>query len=102
MHVAINYHRNKRMTFYVSDKAFLANIALMQTYATPLNIKLIIGDIHDANLADPQLAGIFVQTPDITGELHDYTTIFAEARANNVLCCCGCDLMASILIKPPG
>lgn len=29
MHVAINYHRNKRMTFYVSDKALLSNIALM-------------------------------------------------------------------------
>lgn len=43
-----------------------------------------------------------MQTPDITGELHDYTTLFAEARANHVLCCCGCDLMASILTNPPG
>uniref|UniRef100_A0A0A9VVT6 Glycine dehydrogenase [decarboxylating] n=1 Tax=Lygus hesperus TaxID=30085 RepID=A0A0A9VVT6_LYGHE len=73
MYLAYNFHRGKRTKFCVASNAFLSVISVMQTYASPLGIELEVCDLAQCNLADPQLTGVFVQTPDRFGALHNFT-----------------------------
>lgn len=102
MYLALNHHRYKRRKFFVSKDVFLSSIEMIRTRAHPLGAQVIVGDVQSLDLDDAELSGIFVQTPDAMGELHDFTTIFARAKANGVVCCAGVDLMASCLVKPAG
>ncbi|CAJ1989589.1 GCVP / pyridoxal phosphate containing glycine decarboxylase [Leishmania donovani] len=102
MYLALNHHRHKRMKFFVSKGVFLSSIEMIRTRAHPLGAQVIVGDVQSLDLDDAELSGIFVQTPDAKGELHDFTTLFARAKANGVVCCAGVDLMASCLVKTAG
>ncbi|KAG5476305.1 hypothetical protein LSCM1_04006 [Leishmania martiniquensis] len=102
MYLSLNYHRRTRTKFAVSKDVFLSSIEMIQTRAYPLGVEVIVGDLHSMDLADAQLSGIYVQTPDAKGELHDFTSLFTRAKANGVVCCVGVDLLASCLVKPAG
>ncbi|CAJ1026810.1 Glycine cleavage system P-protein, putative [Leishmania lindenbergi] len=102
MYLALNYHRQKRRKFFVSQDVFLSSLEMIRTRAHPLGVEVVVGDVQALNLADAELSGIFVQSPDARGALHDFTAVFASAKANNVLCCASVDVMASCLIMPAG
>ncbi|KAK7201133.1 pyridoxal phosphate containing glycine decarboxylase [Novymonas esmeraldas] len=102
MYLALNHHRHKRTKFFVSKDAFLSSIEMIRTRAGPLGVEVVVGDIQSIDLADPKLGGIYVQSPDAKGEVHDFSDVFARAKAQGVVCCAGVDLMASCLIKPAG
>ncbi|KPI84235.1 pyridoxal phosphate containing glycine decarboxylase putative (GCVP) [Leptomonas seymouri] len=102
MYLALNHHRHKRMKFFVSQDAFATSIEMIRTRAKPLGVEVIVGDVATLSLEDPQLSGIFVQTPCANGGLHDFTELFARAKANGVVCCAAVDLLASCIIKPAG
>ncbi|PWV06917.1 putative glycine dehydrogenase [decarboxylating] [Trypanosoma cruzi] len=75
---------------------------MAKTRAEPLKIKVFVGDPNLIDWGDSSLCGILVQTPDAMGMLHDFTTLFEKAKQHGVVSCCGADLMASVLLKPPG
>ncbi|PWU91058.1 putative glycine dehydrogenase [decarboxylating] [Trypanosoma cruzi] len=75
---------------------------MVKTKAEPLKIKVVVGDPNLIDWSDSSLCGILVQTPDAMGMLHDFTTLFEKAKQHGVVSCCGTDLMASVLLKPPG
>ncbi|GET89359.1 glycine dehydrogenase, putative [Leishmania tarentolae] len=102
MHLSLNYHRHKRKRFFVSKDAFESSIQMIRTRAQPVGAEVIVGDVQSVDLDDAELGGIFVQTPDAKGELHDFTTLFARAKKKGVVCCAGVDLLASCLVKPVG
>lgn len=102
MYLSVQHHRQKRMKFFVSKDTFLSTIEMIKTRAAPLNVVIEVGEIASLNLSDPQLCGIYVQSPDVKGEVHDFAELFANAKRNSVICCCGVDLMASCVTKPAG
>lgn len=102
MYLAHSHHRGKRDTFFVSQNVFLSCIEMIKTRAEPLGIKIVVGESKDVDLANPQLCGVFDQSPAANGDLHDHTAFFAEAKKHGVVCCAGVDLLASCLVKPAG
>ncbi|RNF19764.1 putative glycine dehydrogenase [Trypanosoma conorhini] len=102
MHLAYQYGRKKRTNFFVSKDVFPSCIEMVKTRAEPLNISVVIGDPNLIDWGDASLCGILVQTPDASGMLHEFTSLFEKAKQHSVIACCGTDLMASVLVKPPG
>ncbi|EPY19218.1 glycine dehydrogenase [Strigomonas culicis] len=102
MYLCFSHHRQKRNTFFVSKDAFATTVEMVKTRAAPLNINIVVGDVNELDLTNPDLSGILVQSPDMKGEIHDFAAIFAKAKEHGVVCCCGTDLLADTLIKAPG
>ncbi|KPA86695.1 putative mitochondrial glycine dehydrogenase [Leptomonas pyrrhocoris] len=102
MYLSLNHHRHKRMKFFVAQDVFAASIEMIRTRALPQGVEVLVGDVANADLADPQLSGVFVQTSCANGGLHDYTDFFARAKASGVVCCAAVDLLASCIVKPAG
>ncbi|RNC51070.1 glycine dehydrogenase, partial [Trypanosoma cruzi] len=102
MYLAFHHGRKERMTFFVSRDVFPSCVEMVKTRAEPLKIKVVVGDPNLIDWSDSSLCGILVQTPDAMWMLHDFTTLFEKAKQHGVVSCCGTDLMASVLLKPPG
>ncbi|CAD2215919.1 glycine dehydrogenase [Angomonas deanei] len=102
MYLCFNHHRQKRNTFFVSDKCFLSSIEMVKTRAKPLGVNVVVGDVNKLDLSDKELAGVLVQSPDAKGELHDFGQFFEKARSNKVVTVCAVDLLASCITKPAG
>ncbi|KAF5216276.1 hypothetical protein ECC02_010966 [Trypanosoma cruzi] len=104
MYLVFHHGRKERMTFFffVSRDVFPSCVEMAKTRAEPLKIKAAVGDPNLIDWSDSSLCGILVQTPDAMGMLHDFTTLFEKAKQHGVVSCFGTDLMASVLLKPPG
>nr|CCC91329.1 unnamed protein product [Trypanosoma congolense IL3000] len=102
MYLSFRHHDRKRDTFFVSKDVFPSCIEMIKTRAEPLKIKIVVGDPASIDWSGTEPCGILVQSPDTKGVVHDFTELFKKAKEHNVMCCCGADLMASLLIKPPG
>ncbi|KAF5216320.1 hypothetical protein ECC02_010919 [Trypanosoma cruzi] len=103
MYLAFHHGRKERMTFFLlSRDVFPSCVEMAKTRAESLKIKAVVGDPNFIDWSDSSLCGILVQTPDAMGMLHDFTTLFEKAKQHGVVSCFGTDLMASVLLKPPG
>lgn len=102
MCIAYNYHNKKRKKFFVSCTLFSSLIANIQTRAEGLGIQVVTGTVSCMDFSAGDVAGIIVQTPAADGHVSDYTDLFAEAKKNNVLCCCVTDLLSCTILVPPG
>lgn len=102
MCIAYHYHNRKRKKFFVSCTLFSSLIANIQTRAEGLGIQVITGTISCMNFCGGDVAGIIVQTPAVDGHVSNHTSLFAEAKKNDVLCCCVTDLLSCTILVPPG
>ena len=91
----------KKNKFFVSDECFQTSIAIMKTRAEPLNIEIVVGDYRQAVFDDQYFGGI-VQYPTDTGLVCDYTGFVNNAHASDLLIVFAADLLALVLLKPPG
>ena len=98
-----------RDTFFVSERCHPQTIAVVQTRAKWLGIKVIVGDeelLFTDSLALPvqpkQLCGVLVQYPATTGEILDYSDLTQHCHDDDILVVAACDLLALTLLKPPG
>ncbi len=89
-------------TFLVSQRIFPQTRALLETRATPLGITLKYVDTAKPVAFDADAYGLYLQTPDDHGEVHDFGALIAAAHEAGVLVAVGTDLLACVLITPPG
>ena len=89
-------------TFFVDENVFPQTIDVLKTRATPLNIKLVIGNVNQLDVTDSNLFGIYVQNPDNNGAIKDHTNFIAAAHEKEVNVVMGTDLMSLVLMKSPG
>src|SRR4051812_13053402 len=68
-------------TFLVSDRCFPQTIAVLQSRAEPLGIKLEIGPIDQMKLDGADVFGALVQYPDEYGRLEDLKPFVDKAHA---------------------
>jgi glycine dehydrogenase len=87
--------------FFVSDKCHPQTIAVVQTRAEPLHIRVVVGDHNTYDFAAPTF-GVLVQYPDTEGNIVDYGDFVAKAHAAGALAVIATDLLALTLLTPPG
>ena len=88
-------------TFFVSETCHPQTIAVLQTRAAPLGIELQIGDHREVNFDTPIL-GAIVQYPATDGTIYDYHQFAKQVHAAGGLFITATDLLALMLLKPPG
>jgi glycine dehydrogenase len=102
MHMALAVRKNSEArAIFVSDRCHPQTIAVVQTRAEPLDVKVIVGDVATFAFAEPVCA-VLVQYPDTLGSIHDYAPFFEKAHAAGALCICAADPLALVLLRPPG
>ena len=87
--------------FFVSETCHPQTIAVLQTRAEPLGIKLHIGDHRKTHFDEPIL-GAIVQYPATDGAIYDYRPFAEQVYAAGGLFVTATDLLALTLLKPPG
>ncbi len=87
--------------FFVSKTCHPQTIAVLQTRAEPLGIRLVVGDHQSTNFTMPIL-GAIVQYPATDGTIHDYSEFAEQVHAAGGLFITATDLLALTLLRPPG
>ena len=86
--------------FFVDAGCHPQTISVLQTRAAGFGFELVI-DSPD-NLAQHQVFGALLQYPDTHGEIRDLRPLIAQLHAQQALACVACDLLALVLLTPPG
>jgi glycine dehydrogenase len=86
---------------FVSEQCHPQTIAVVQTRAEPLGIKVIVGNEWEFDFAEKTFA-ILVQYPDTTGAIYDYAPLFERAHAAGTLAIVAADILSLTLLRPPG
>ncbi len=102
MSMAYNIHRQKKHGFLVSSDAHPQTIAVIQTRAEPLGIKVYVEDPHTIELAGRDLCGVLLQYPTTDGRIQDLTKVIQEIHAAEALAIVAADLLSLTLLRPPG
>jgi glycine dehydrogenase len=90
-----------RPQFLVSERCFPQTLDVLRGRAEPLDIELIVGDHETVEFGD-RLFGALLQTPDESGQLHDFSEFCARAKRAGVAVAIGTDLLSLTLLTPPG
>ncbi len=88
-------------TFLVSERVFPQVRDLLITRAKPLGITLKFIDAS-APMSFDDAFGLYLQSPNDRGEIGDFTGLIANAHEASVLVAFGADLLACVLVTPPG
>jgi glycine dehydrogenase len=91
-----------RQGFFVAQDCHPQTIAVLQTRAEPLGIRLHIGRVEHIAFAEQDLFGTLLQYPATDGTLRDDHELIERAHAAGALVVVATDLLALTLLKPPG
>ena len=86
---------------FVSERCHPQTIAVVQTRAEPLGIKVIVGNEATFDFTEKTFA-VLLQYPDTTGAIIDYAPFIERAHAAGALAIVAADLLALTLLRPPG
>jgi glycine dehydrogenase len=89
-------------TFLVSDRVFPQTLAVLQSRAEPLGIKLEVVRSDKMNFDAPDVFGVLVQYPCEAGNVYDLKPFIDKAHAANVKVAVATDLLALALATSPG
>ncbi|MPR34228.1 aminomethyl-transferring glycine dehydrogenase [Salmonirosea aquatica] len=89
-------------TFFVSELCHPQTIDLLFTRATPVGIKIVVGNHATVDLTQEKLFGALVQYPATNGQVYDYTDFIASAHELDLTVAVAADLLALTLLKSPG
>ncbi len=92
---------SERNHFFVSSACHPQTIALVQTRAQPLGIKVVVGDDRTFSPCG-SICGALVQYPDTNGLIHRFDAFAEKVHAAGGLLVVASDLLALTLLRPPG
>lgn len=87
-------------TFFVHTDTHPQTIAVLRTRAEPIGIELIIGPSTDFD--EERCFGALISWPGSSGALHDHRELIAAANDCGALVAAATDLLACVLLTPPG
>jgi glycine dehydrogenase len=90
-----------KIKFFIDENIFPQTLAVLQTRAEPLGIKLYIGKALEAQL-DDGFFGLFVQYPSAGGEITDWSKLVEQAHTMGCSVAVAADLLSLVLLTPPG
>ena len=101
MHMALALKKDGVVkSVFISQRCHPQTIAVVQTRAEPLGVKVHVGDERTFVPAE-HCCAVIVQYPDTHGGIHDYAPFFEKAHAAGALCVCAADPLALVLLRPP-
>ncbi|HLE21320.1 MAG TPA: aminomethyl-transferring glycine dehydrogenase [Vicinamibacteria bacterium] len=89
-------------TFFVSQDCHPQTIAVLETRARPLGIRVRVGSPQEDAVDDPDLFGVLLQSPSTDGAVRDLSDVIARAHAAGSTVVVATDLLALTLFRPPG
>ena len=101
MTVARRVSKSPSSRFVVDSDVFPQTLATLQTRADPLGIEVVQADLA-AGLPTGGCFGLLAQYPGASGRVRDLGPLAAEAHEGGALVCVAADLLALVLLKPPG
>ncbi len=93
--------KNGVLKFFVSEEVLPQTISLLETRSIPLGIELIIGNHQEFEFGN-DFYGALLQYPGKHGQVYDYSTFVAEAKANEIKVAVAADILSLVLLTPPG
>ncbi|MEL7003083.1 MAG: glycine dehydrogenase (aminomethyl-transferring), partial [Bacteroidota bacterium] len=94
--------KKKANKFFVDINTFPQTLDVLKTRALPVGIDLVIDDLANLDLSDPELYGVFLQYPDNNGSIKDHSDFIAAAKEQQVFVAMAADIMSLLLLKSPG
>jgi glycine dehydrogenase len=101
MAVAKRVGKSPSNCFFVDENCHPQTIAVMRTRAEPLGWTLIIGNAHTKLQASDVFGAIF-QYPGTDGEVRDFRAPIAALKAAGAISIMAADLLALVVLTPPG
>lgn len=93
--------KNNVNKFFVSEEILPQTLSVLQTRSTPLGIELVVGN-HQAFDFSQDFFGAIVQYPSKYGQVYDYTSFIASAKAKDIKVAVAADFMSLVRLKSPG
>ncbi len=87
--------------FFVSERCHPQTLAVLETRAAPLGLRVVVGDHEGWDFTTPTF-GALVQYPATDGEIFDYAGFVTRAHAAGSLVVVAADLLALTLLRAPG
>ncbi|MEL6638023.1 MAG: aminomethyl-transferring glycine dehydrogenase [Bacteroidota bacterium] len=87
--------------FFVADTVYASTLAVLQTRAQPLGIKIVVGAWQEYQIHEGTF-GVLLQYPAKDGSVEDYRSFVERAKAQNVFVTVAADLLSLALLTPPG
>ena len=97
--------KGKGSIFLADSDCLPQTLAVLQTRAEPLGIRLVTGTVTAELIEsqpDGELFGVLLQYPGASGEIRDLRPLIGAAKARGALAAVAADLLALTLITPPG
>ena len=91
-----------RDAFFVAEDCHPQTIAVVETRAEPLGIRVHVGPVDAIDFAGQALFGVLVQYPASDGVVRDLAPLAARAHSEGALVAVATDLLALTLLVPPG
>lgn len=92
---------NNVETLFVDEHIFPQTLAVLRTRMKYVGIEIVVGDYKTINF-DNQYFGAIVQYPNSDGNVEDYGKFVEKAHANDCKVAVATDLMALVMLTPPG
>jgi glycine dehydrogenase len=89
-----------RNTVFVSELCHPQTIEVIQTRATPLNIKVIVG--NHLNIVNEDIFAAVLQYPATDGTIFDYRDTILKLKQKEAMTIMACDILSLALLTPPG
>ncbi|XP_022996456.1 glycine dehydrogenase (decarboxylating), mitochondrial-like [Cucurbita maxima] len=97
-----NILKGKRKTFIILNNCHPQTIDICVTRAAGFDLKVVTADLKDIDYKSGDVCGVLVQYPGTEGEVLDYGEFIKNAHANGVKVVMATDLLALMMLKPPG
>ncbi len=86
--------------FFVAEDCFPQTLDVLRTRAHYFGFELVTGPADTA--AEHDVFGALLQYPNVNGEVRDPGAVIAALKAKGAITAVASDLMALVLLKPPG
>ena len=101
MAVARRASKAESNRFVVDSDVFPQTLAVLRTRAEPIGIEIVVADLAEG-LPAGGCFGALTQYPAASGRVRDLTSLIEEVHAAGALACVAADLLALVLLTPPG
>ncbi len=93
--------KNSGNVFIVAGDCHPQTIEVIRTRARPLGIEVRVGSLPDL-MKEQAYFGVLAQYPATGGAIHDLRPLVQQAHASDAVFCVAADLLALVLLAPPG
>ena len=93
--------KNDVVQFFVSDQVLPQTFSLLETRATPLGIKLVVGQAETFTFGE-EYYGALLQYPGKQGQILDLDPFIQKAHRAQIKVAVAADLLSLVLLKSPG